>query len=93
MIWDEIITFSDHNISYRFRIHSIILPNSGQCRITVDELNEMDVKTGEFSFIYDIKQQMPQADFELHNKPIQAIVTQMLDIRPNVETWGSAHHV
>lgn len=87
MDWQNIIAFADKNIPYRFKISTSRGENSDECKINVDELDEQDKKIDGFDFVYDVKQDMPEADYKLHSKPIQVLLQQMLDINGNPKTW------
>ena len=80
MQWENIISFSDHNKPYRFRVTTSTAANSDQCKVFAEELDESDHKTDEFNFVYDTSQEMPLADVELHEKPIMVLIAQMLSV-------------
>ena len=74
MIWENIISFTDKNVAYRFRLSTSRSVNSDQCNVAVDELDEYDARVDKFDFVYDVKQNLPSADFNLHDKPMQVLI-------------------
>ena len=87
MVWENIITFTDNNTPYRFKVSTSRGENSDECKITAAELDENDQKVDGFDFVYDVKLDMPEADYKIHNKPVQVIVEQMLAINEDPESW------
>lgn len=87
MTWNSIISFTEKNVPYRYRVTTKTAPNSILCRIDVEELDELDVKTGDFDFVYDLEQNIPLADYKLHEKPIDSLLTQMLALNDDPQTW------
>ncbi len=87
MVWQNIIAFTDNNTPYRFKVSTSRGENSDECKISVDELNEYDKKVDEFDFVYDVKQDMPEADYKIHNKPVMVILEQMLAINGDPKSW------
>ena len=88
MQWKDVITFTENNTVFRFRVFTEHLPNGHQYKINVEELDEHDKSTGSFSFLYDAEQEMPMSDAALHNKPITTLLTEMLREKPDVHSWN-----
>ncbi len=87
MTWDPIISFTDKNTPYRFKISTTLAPGSDQCRVDVVQLNGADEEIDRYHFMYDVRLDMPEADYALHDKPITLIISQMLSVNNDPSKW------
>lgn len=90
MIWKNLISFTDKNKPYRFKVATspLNVNESYLINIMVDQLDEFDNKTCGFEFIYNTREHKFISDLETQHKPLLLISEQMEElVRDGEEVW------
>lgn len=90
MIWKNLISFTDKNKPYRFKVATspLNLKESYLINIMTDQIDEFGNKIEGFEFIYNTREHNFIADLETQHKPLLLISEQMEElVRDGQESW------